>query len=301
MKKLILLCVLATSLNGQNFVSFPDSNARWINSYSTLNTSGQFYYYELAHTLKFCLSGEDTLINIRNYSKINYCGASTAYFGAIRDTAGQVFLVPADSTEALLLYDFNLLPGDTLKDIYSIGFGNYWPGSAPRFEYLGDTINPLIVQQVDTVYTSRGLQRIVYLGTSGGPWIEGVGNSQGLFWDPFANISNFQILLECMSIGDSIYYDGYIYPPASALAGPCDLGLHHPSMSIQALNIYPNPSRGLINLTNQEPGILSVYSLDGEFIECHSIDVQGRLNLEDLAKGLYVLEFGNTRFRWLKI
>lgn len=301
MSRLIPLLLLSLGLSAQSFVSFPDSNARWINSYSTLNTSTQFYYYELVHTLKFCLSAEDTLINNRSYSKISYCGGSTAYFGAIRDTAGQVFVVPADSSEALLLYDFNLLPGDTLKDIYSLGFGNYWPGASPRFEYLGDTINPLIVQQVDTVYTSRGLQRIVYPGTSGGPWIEGVGNSQGLFWDPFANISNFQIMLECMSIGDSIYYEGYNYPPTSAIAGPCDLSLDQQTEDNPTLNLYPNPSKGHLNLNNQESGTLKVYHLDGAFIESHDIDVQAQINLVHLANGLYVLEFGNTRFRWLKI
>lgn len=302
MKKLIPLLFITLGLSAQNFVQFPDSNARWTNGYFTLNTSTQFYYYELANTVKFCLSAEDTLIDHQLYSKINYCGPISAYFGALRDTAGQVFLVPADSSKPFLIYDFNALPGDTIQDVYSLEFGNYQPALAPRFELVSTTWNPLIVQQVDTVITSRGAQRILYLGTGAAMWIEGIGNSQGLFWDPFGNISNFQIRMECMSMGDSLYYQGVDHLPyPSALAGPCDLSFSLTEAKSQEWGVYPNPSKGELNLSNFEPGELKVLSLDGQLLEVRSIPAQAQIDLNHLPRGLYILSFAQKQVRWLKM
>lgn len=300
MKKLILLCFLASSLQGQNFVSFPDSNARWVNVYSTLNMSGQFFYYELAHTLKFCLSAEDTLINSKPFSKLYYCGISNAYFGAIRGTAGQVFVVPADSSEALLVYDFNLTAGDTLEQIYALN--SYQPTQYGGFSLLEDQgFGPIVVQQVDTVTGPLGQHRRLSLGSSNGVWIEGIGNNQGLFWDPFPNISNFQISLECMSRGDSIYFQGTDWQPlATAMAGPCDLSLSGTEPFSKKPFLYPNPSAGLLHFSNSEPGDLKIFKLSGACIESHHLRPQATLNLEHLENGLYVLAFEQRRFRWLK-
>lgn len=300
MKRLIPLLLFSLGLSAQSFVSFPDSNARWINSYSTLNTSGQFYYYDLAHTLKFCLSAEDTLINSKSFSKLYYCGTSSAYFGALRDSAGQVFVVPADSSEALLIYDFNLLPGDTIKEVYALN--SYQPWQWGGFSLLEDLWGgPLTVQQVDTVISPLGQHRVIYPSTSGGGWIEGIGNSQGLFWDPFGNISNFQISLECMSRDDSIYFQGPDWQPlATAITGPCDLDLSSPEQISKTPFLYPNPSSGFLKFSNSEPGALKIFSLNGILIESHILGPQATLNLQHLAKGLYILEFSNARFRWLK-
>lgn len=302
MKKLAFLMLISLGLSGQTFLSFPDSNARWVNTYATLNTSLPIFQYDLQYTVKFCLGASDTVINAQKYSKVFYCGDSISYFGALRDTAAMVFFVPADSSEALMIYNFNLQAGDTLEGLYSLKFGNYSPLLKPEFEEVSNPFNPITVQQVDTVFSARGAQRVVYLNACSGYWIEGIGNSQGLFWDPFYNISNFQIKLACMSDADSTYFNGdQSLPYVQALAGQCDLTFSLAEAGKQDLQVYPNPSLGELGLSLLEPGTLKIYKSSGELVEEVHYYPNEKLNLAHLPTGIYILSLPNGKARWLKL
>lgn len=301
MKRLVLLALILTSgLKAQHFVGLPDSNAIWTNSYSELVTQ-PFFHMELVHTVKLCLSNQDTTIQSQDYHQLFLCGSSQVYFAAIREDAGRVYLLPKDSATEITVYDYNLLPGDTVKNIYSVGFGNYWPQQPIAYLALGDPMDPVIVNSVDTVYSSLGAHRILDFGLSG-VWIEGIGNSQGFLWDPYPNVSNFEIKLECMSIGDSTYYDGYSRQPlAQALNGACDLSLSaDKAIASEQMNPFPNPSSGSLEINNPEPIKLEVYNLQGQLIWTQKVPAKAQLDLSFLASGTYVLHAGNESWKWLK-
>lgn len=189
--------LLTFGLKAQLNSSWPDSNARWVNTYyhvsSAVPSLQQVDYY--------CMDASDTLINSVQYSQISDC--LNGYRGAMRDANGKVFYVPKDSAQEYLVYDFTAVVGDSVKGVF-MDYG--WGGAA--FE-------DLLVTHVDSVWYGGSWRKRMYFNGSG-EWIEGIGNSQGLLRDPFANISNFWINLECFSINDSSIY------PTSGY-GPCNL------------------------------------------------------------------------------
>ncbi len=300
MRTLVFLMVLfvAIPIKAQNFASFPDSNAIWVNSYSTLSW-GTLPTLRLQHTLKFCLSNEDTIIQSKNYTKLYRCGANNDYFGAIGSDSAQVFFIPKDSLTPLKIYDFNLLPGDTLKDIYCLesygpsltGIG-FQPISSFQMGYL-------TVSQVDTIETYQGLRRMLYVGGSG-IWVEGIGNNQGLFWDPFGNISGFGIALECMSVGDSTYFESSwpVYP--SAMAGACDLSLVTAEAKQVGMELFPNPSKGILKIELPEPGSLQIYNSSGQMLFQDQEAYRLNLDLSDWPQGLYWVKAGSETCPWIK-
>ncbi|MCR9152768.1 MAG: T9SS type A sorting domain-containing protein [Bacteroidetes bacterium] len=298
---LLLAFGFSSSLNAQNFVSFPDSNATWVNAYSTLNTSVMPFRYELAQTVKYCLKSEDTLIQNQSYQKIYLCDLNQeVYFGALRHDSDRVYIIPADSLFELKLYDFSLQPGDTIKDAYSLSFGSYLAQHSPVFEPLENSFFSLIVVQVDTLYSSLGAHRLIDFGQSG-RWLEGIGNTQGLFWDPFPNISNFSIQLMCMSYGDSSYFNGDLYQfEQGAIAGPCDLSLNLQFDALVETRPFPNPSPGLLQLNNTEPTELILFNSFAEQVWQQPIGERARLDLSFLRAGVYYLHLNGKTYVWLK-
>lgn len=292
--------LFAFSLSAQNFVSFPDSGAIWTNSYYGLTFPDPFRrpIYNFAFSVKYCVDGADTLINNTTYTQVFRCDSGRIYFGALRDSAGLVSFVPKDSTWALKLYDFNVQVGDTLKDFYCIQYGNY-NAASPHFQPLEYGWGEMVVQQVDTVYSHLGAHRMIYPGTSY-PWLEGIGNLQGLFWDPQGNISNFAIFLECMSVHDSVYAARAWGPNYPALPGPCDLNFSVGEERTPGFKPYPNPSAGVLQLDNPEPISLKVHQLGGQQVLERKLAPYERLDLRHLAPGVYTLSIGNQRASWVK-
>lgn len=222
MKKLILLSyilLMGTCSRAQNYIPFPDSGAIWVNTISqVVNTP--FIHCELWKATNFCADGIDTTINSITYTRIDSCEGG--YKGALRDDNGKVYYVPTDSTTEFLLYDFTAQAGDTLMIYYE--FSN---GSGELFQY--------IVGWIDSIEIYGEFHKVIYPEFGGPGWIEGVGNSYGLFAEPFDNISGWCSDLQCMSINDSTYY------PYEG-TGSCYLGVGLNENEFEQLSIYPNPS-----------------------------------------------------------
>jgi len=118
----ILLCLGLISYAeisfSQEYMPFPQDSATWYTMYVYDWPSPPYYYYT---TYKFETSG-DTIINNINYTILNFGPAledSTHYQGAYRnDTLNKkVYYIDKLDTAEMLLYDFNLLPGDTIPVI----------------------------------------------------------------------------------------------------------------------------------------------------------------------------------------
>ncbi|NVO02895.1 MAG: T9SS type A sorting domain-containing protein [Bacteroidetes bacterium] len=186
MKKLLVLILIlwSFSIKAQTNVyhSFPDS-AVWRVDYHSFNPFS--FGFNIKYYFHYYITG-DTIINsslhkkiFKSYTKVDVIAwnlptnppvsTEPAYAGALRDdsVANKTFFVFPNTTIDSLLFDYNLVMGDTLKGIHS--FYN------------------LVISSVDSVlingqYRTRwNFDTITELGISYYPFIiEGIGSSAGI-------------------------------------------------------------------------------------------------------------------------
>ena len=288
----LFLCFTQDSF-AQSYHPFPVENARWTNQDRSYELDQWFFpTYTLEWVNNFCANGNDTTLNNVNYKQLELCDiSSSSYFGALRYDVGQVFYVPRDSISEFLLYDFTLDSGDTANVIMLNGSAE-WPS-------IDFSMIEAIVQGVDTV-TVNGTERR-RLDFGGSTWIEGIGNTYGLFMEPWINVSMYFRELMCVSDNDTIVYDNFAFPQHLEIGhlGTCGLTLDLNEQAIEELSwtVFPNPSNGHFTInTASESGVLSVYSLTGVLIHESIIqDSETDLSLNKLGNGVYIIQYANGR------
>lgn len=267
MKNLIFIAVLfcAFSLKAQTYLPFPDSNAIWVNTYYNVVPIGPTYQNVLADVTNYCTDG-DTIIGAQTYTRIEKC-PENEYHAAIRDDNGKVYVVPKDSSTEYILYDFTVSVGDTIHNLYYEYFGGQ-----------GIIIEEYIVYSVQTVNLD-GIDRIVIDDM----WYEGIGNRQGLFLEPWINISMYTVKLECHSVNGL-----GVYPNASTEPCPMNLSLINNSISI---GIYPNPVSELLNVESRESiDSYQIFDCVGKIIQ-PTKTFSSTIDVSNLLPGLYQIEF----------
>lgn len=222
-----------------------------------------------------CVDNSDTLINGMNYSQVWEC--DIAYRGALRDDGlGRIYYVPKDETVERLVYDFSLNTGDTVT-VYIED-----PFNTPN--YAMQNVQVSNVQYIDI----NGVQRKA-LDMSGSQWIEGIGCTQGLFREPWANVSNYGTGLECMS-----HVDTSLYGMIGSEICPRQLGFSGPDWSW--LQVYPNPASEYIHVKgiDNEPAKFRLYTLSGvQIFERDVVKENYKILLGDLQPGMYIMEFSS--------
>jgi hypothetical protein len=165
------------------------------------------------------VNNDDTLINSNTYTQVFECGGS--YKGAFREVGREVWYVPGDSTNEYLIYDFDVIPGEILSNVY--------------FEQGGFSpmLQDLTVAYVTTVQINGVDHVAVEMEFGGFLWIEGIGCTSGFLCEPWQNISQYQVKLECMSLSTVTLYPNY-----GSGTCPFDLGFTEALTSYQ---IAPNP------------------------------------------------------------
>ena len=206
----------------QTAVPFPDSAASWVNTFSIWDWShGGPPLKILMRVENYCMDGIDTTLNGNIYTQIRFCNGS--YKGGLRDDNGKIYFCPKDSTQEYLLYDFTVNPGDTVRNVY--------------VEVMNTSamLNDFIIghNSIDTI-SINGIDRRRIL-VEGSYWIEGIGNTQGLFLEPWINVSNYILELNCMSYKDTILY------PAISI-GACPLNVAINEVESVIYSAYPNPT-----------------------------------------------------------
>lgn len=289
MKRSFLLCVVllvSTGLFAQSNRAL--ENTTWINGHYSLQFPGGGIPPQmiLDWTRKYCTTTKDTLINGREYLKLFECSALSQYYrGALRADSLRWYFVARDSLFEMLLYDFGLNPGDTLNQ--AVFTEHYF--SPPHLPYS--------CQAVDTIQVNGQNRRRLQIG--GAFWIEGVGCTQGLLWDPEPNISNFALSLECYARWDSVGYASANYQNhhGSGAMG-CDLSFSlDETLPSGGVTVYPNPSAGQFTLRfphfNGKLAV-SVFSFDGRKLfttEAHQPELKLALNLPE---GIYLLSYSGS-------
>lgn len=267
-KKLFFLTVLSVYflyVNAQEYeyVSFPDSGAIWSEVYYPSISDGERISYE-----RFALSGQDTVINTKTYKKL-YLFYDTVFrkdnaicIGGIREDGLKKVYFIGDSAlhefkpfdvvfhagEELLLYDFSLNVGDTIRQ------GNFdW----------------LIVQKIDTMAIGNTYRKIFHFENIWWvKWIEGIGNIKGLLFTSDALPTNgTDGDLICFKQNNTILYFNDYYDQCMPLIG----GNKVIEKDISSINTYPNPvTNGFIHfeLGEIQPENIEIYDCLGHIVDC---------------------------------
>jgi hypothetical protein len=246
------------------------------------------------------ITGLDTTHGANVYSKVDQVNAG--YMGALRQEFGTVFFLAADSTQEHVLYNFDLLEGDTAHDTF-VDEGLAFSGSSSFSSLVDYTV--LETGQVD----GRKWLRLQQLW--GGPdqyWIEGFGSPYGLFsvQDPI-NVSGYWNGIWCMSHLDT----SWVFSAWEILDYPgytCETRF----MGYQDLvgtedSAYPNPTTGPLRIDQiVASGELRVLDAMGRFVQAPVSHLGGEgleVDLSDQPSGIYQIDMGTGRrsFRVLKL
>ncbi|HRH39117.1 MAG TPA: T9SS type A sorting domain-containing protein [Flavobacteriales bacterium] len=264
---------LSTSAFAQITHPFPDSDTKWVNTFYTVYPFPPPALYVLTSVDSICVYGSDTLINSIPYKQVHHCGG--AYKGAWRDDAGVVYYVPGDSATEFVLYDFTLDAGGTTT-VYHESNGQ---GMLTDVE-VGDV-------QTSTEY--GGTRKVQHL-SSGATWIEGIGPTWGLFTEPWVNVSNYELRLECMSQADSIHF-----PAQDVGAGTCSFTMgveEEPAGS--SIILQPNPTQGQVRVIAprlQAPLRVDVLDVQGRMmLSVPRLKADGNMDLSSLPSGVYSVQ-----------
>ena len=271
-----MICVLPGQSSAQTYHPLPDSNAVWIVAYgdsdcALANVPNSIMYYSFIG---------DTLIAGQVYSEVwrervvNGCNfIGSGYAGAIRnDTiAKQVMLVPPDSTNEQLLFDFSAEVGDTIHAYRG-----------------GSLIETQVVATIDSVLILGSYRRQWNLINDLGEEehiIEGVGSTTGFV--ERINYVDSETYLNCLSVDSAALYEDQ--------PGSCSIHYGLEELPTKArLNLYPNPATGSITIRT-EPGMdksdLHVLDLSGRLVL--SLTLRGteqKIDVSNLSPGMYAVD-----------
>ncbi|MBK8950572.1 MAG: hypothetical protein IPM68_17470 [Flavobacteriales bacterium] len=267
----LLAAVLVLPTHAQ-FDALPDANAGWTVSFWI----GPGYPYE-GYFYEYDAQSPDTVIAGDVFKKLNVTNTFgfTDYGGALRDNEmGQVyFCEPGGSVPALLL-DFDVVPGDTVFNVFSM-----W-------------MQDVFVWSVDTVLINGTPRKRIGLACVPNPigvsayWIQGIGGLGGfLFTNPCGSVSGIGELV-CMTANDTVQWG-----PNVGGVGDCALALGAAEEPEPAsdLSLHPVPAEDRLYLQGVMPGAqLEVLGADGRIVLA-SAAPQGPLDISTLVTGVHVL------------
>ena len=253
------------------FDALPDSNATWTTSFWI----GPGYPYE-GYFHQYDPIDPDTMIGgelFHRLSETNNLGGPY-YGGALRDNeAGQVYYCQNGEITPVLLYDFDVLPGDTVEDV------------------MGLWLDDVSVYSVDTIVVNGTQRKRIGIECLGSPgfasayWIQGIGGTGGLLHtNACPSVSGSGVLI-CMTDNDTIQYGMNV-----GSVGSCDIFLGaQPEVNHAEPLVFPNPSDGSFTFTWTGDPVLRCVVRDAGGREL--MEVGGaEIDLRGHAPGIYIAE-----------
>ncbi len=247
MKITSLITIIILSLNFSIAqLEFPTSDARWC--YYGYGDTGE----DLGN---FCFSPEGMVeVDGKTYTKIDiiehpYTIGSKEYL--YREENGKFYVIPENYPDEILIYDFNLIEGDTFVAHYAWGV----------FDSL-----TLVVESVDTITTLDGVQRKRILledDSHQGRWVEGVGSLDWVFTYPTYSVS--------VSGGYNFICNSHEGETVFANNANTDCDAIVKTFEIEKttqFDIYPNPVGDIFNIDfkNLAAKNLTIVNLTGEVV-----------------------------------
>jgi hypothetical protein len=286
--ELLLTLLLSINLNAQEYTYIP-----------LVKPGVQIWtddYWECAanyHFRRFALTDEDTLIENETYKKLyfftdNVFNSSTAEcIGGLRENEQkQVFFKGGNISGILhsgLIYNFSLSVGDT--------FSHYFYFDFPQiFE----------IKSIDTIDYAGAMRKRFNIGLYGdtilpyysvGKLIEGIGNTQGLMYDIYYNLTlcGYGGMNRCYEHNGVLLYHNYsqgIEDCFTPLAGLNDIKTNDNDVLI-----YPNPtSKELTIESNDIINSIEIYNFLGQKVYQTKVNNKNKsINLNIFTKGLYII------------
>ena len=237
-------------------------------------------------TINYLLSG-DTVINSISYKKLYYSSEEIPlnwefYCLLKEDSTYKVWLRFENEDQDYLMYDFSVNLGDTVI------VGQYDPVD-------------LIVDSVTTITINETVHKKYWFTCINNPyyheyWIEGIGSNQGIVWSGSAMIVGGFYRLLCLSKNEVLYFMNPEY-------NTCYLntvGIN--DLSQISFEIYPNPTKGTINLKYSkelEIKSITINDLFGQLVEEFEPNQQ-TIDITALSKGIYLLKILVNQGQYVK-
>jgi hypothetical protein len=164
-----------------------------------------------------------------------------------------------------LLYDFNLLPGDTLASDYSY--------------------NPIIINVSDTILLTGDTMKVFYLD-NGEYYIESLGGSKG-FRFPMVPLAQGCSDPKCIIDNEEHLWGNDCYPIIS--------GLNSNDFNF-VVGLHPNPATEFIEiqLEGNSNGVVSIHDLTGRKIVTHTLYKSREIfDISFMTAGTYIYKLIN--------
>ncbi len=286
MKKSLLLSIIALftfSLSAQTstYHPFPDSSAVW-------NFNVQMFCFSNGQSdddFSIIMQG-DTLINNKIYQKLNTPAflkrntdnctvAIIGYKGATRNDLAnkKVYIVPKNSTTEVLLYDFDLQLGDTLKGFIELNGQN-------------------VVVSIDSILVGNSYRkRWKFDDSYNFELIEGVGSTYGLIEGVPGKITDFPDY-SLMCFEDKKVNVNY---PASSSACAIVTSVNELTINTENINVYPNPSNGFFKIDLKDELVIQIRITDilGKVVIDQIVGNDNFLKYSNFNAGTYIISFFN--------
>lgn len=292
MKLKLKLASLIATLLFTSGVSFSQVNTYFLNNPVWQTSSSCAMPYPCIQNESYnSYTNGDTILNSLVYKKIykkgqgtynwmapppigcsgsyNYIDTIPSYF--LRSAGKQIFLRQPMDTSEHMLYDFNLIVGDTLP----LSYNNF--------------ATDITVTAIDSIYTSNGYRKRFAL--TGSTWaqylLEGIGHSKGLV-EPMNVPLECGYNLDCFSLNDTAYFP--------SIGPTCNMPVGIISYKNEiSHSVFPNPFNTFTTIqfnsmiNNAE---LNIYNPYGQKIKTIK-DISGdRIKIERgfLSSGFYFYE-----------
>ncbi|NVK05662.1 MAG: T9SS type A sorting domain-containing protein [Flavobacteriia bacterium] len=262
---LFILLISGFGLFGQTCIPL-DSGTIWHNRHAQL-------IYPPGYTVNndqiFSLSDLDTTINGITYRRLYDNRFGTSYHGGLRADSLRAWVLPRDSANEILAYDFSLEVGDTVRNLYAAPFTGF------------QNIYQIVTRKDSVIINGTWCTRIELDGPNY-EWIYGIGSTTGMFWNaPRATVDNGYGLL-CMSVRDTALYPQY--DPQG-----CKFGIYISEEELGELVFYPNPASKEISIERDlNVERVRIVNLKGQSILETAIE-EGIISLADIPPGTYII------------
>jgi hypothetical protein len=275
-------------LQAQTTSRFPiDPLAKWKISEISFNIEIEGSYEKINEKYEYFIDS-DTTINSLKYYKLFKSGVAyydtpfyyeKVYAGAIRDDDNRFYMVRKDQDAEVLLIDFNLEPGDTIRA--EIGNGNI----INNIEILAD--GRKCISSIPEI--CGGCCSTITL-------LEGIGHSGGIMEDPPCyHIGYYGHYLNCYEIDGELIYQTDI-----PLVVDCEnfFSSVDDLPDIPDVKIHPVPATDMlsVDLLNMpyKQSFISIFNITGSLILTREIQSSHTdIDIQHLEKGIYLVRIYN--------
>ncbi len=273
-------------LQAQTISRFPiNPLARWKISEISFYPEGS--YEKITEKYEYFI-GSDTTINSRHYYKLYKSGVAyydtpfyyeKVYAGAIRDDDNKFYLVRKDQNTEVLLIDYDLELGDTIRS--EIGYGS-------------------IINKIETLYDGRkcisSIPEICGGCCSTITLLEGIGHSGGIMEvPPCFHIGYYGHYLNCYEINGELIYQidiPLVVDCENFFSSVDDLP------DVPAVKIHPVPatdilSVDLLNMPDKQ-SFISIFDISGSLVLTRELQSnKTEIDILHLEKGIYLVRVSN--------